>query len=202
VLTAPLLVALLASQAEPCVPGRQVTCSCGGGVEGFQTCNADGASFGPCACEEETYQEEAYEEEEDYGPDPRDPRYLPYEEEMEIPPGYELTQRIRTGWLITGISVFAGLYLYTAVIVTTDGTSGDSDALIPGIGPIIAAATSGGGFNTIDGVLIADGLVQLTAIAVAIWAIVDQRQLLVREDLAITPLLMPDGGGVALGMTF
>jgi hypothetical protein len=137
VLTAPLLVALLASQPEPCVPGRQVSCPCAGGGEGIQTCNADGASFGPCECEPledrareaRSYEEEeeAYEEEEDYGPDPRDPRYLAYEEGMEIPPGYELTRRIRTGWLITGLSVFAGLYLYTVVIVSSDRSFGLND---------------------------------------------------------------------------
>jgi hypothetical protein len=38
------------SSKSTCTPGAQVTCSCAGGVEGVQVCNADGQSFGSCQC--------------------------------------------------------------------------------------------------------------------------------------------------------
>jgi hypothetical protein len=31
-----------------CTPGRQTSCACGGGVEGFQVCKDDGSGFGAC----------------------------------------------------------------------------------------------------------------------------------------------------------
>ncbi|MEO7092904.1 MAG: hypothetical protein ABI175_06620 [Polyangiales bacterium] len=34
--------------ASGCTPGRQTTCACGGGVEGFQLCKGDGSGFGAC----------------------------------------------------------------------------------------------------------------------------------------------------------
>ncbi len=33
-----------------CAPGQQIACACGGGVEGFQTCNADGSGYSMCSC--------------------------------------------------------------------------------------------------------------------------------------------------------
>ncbi len=38
------------SSGTSCVPGQQIACSCGGGMEGFQVCNAEGAGYGPCSC--------------------------------------------------------------------------------------------------------------------------------------------------------
>ena len=34
--------------SNACTPGRQESCACGGGVEGYQVCKADGSGFGPC----------------------------------------------------------------------------------------------------------------------------------------------------------
>jgi hypothetical protein len=35
---------------EVCTPGAQVSCACGGGQEGAQSCNADGTALGECDC--------------------------------------------------------------------------------------------------------------------------------------------------------
>jgi hypothetical protein len=45
------LAAACGTDAAECVAGRQVECSCGEGATGFQVCNDDGASFGPCSCD-------------------------------------------------------------------------------------------------------------------------------------------------------
>jgi hypothetical protein len=36
----------------PCTPGSQVACPCFGGETGVQVCSGDGASFGPCVCQD------------------------------------------------------------------------------------------------------------------------------------------------------
>ncbi len=36
--------------AAVCEAGRQVTCACTGGAEGFQRCRADGSGFDDCEC--------------------------------------------------------------------------------------------------------------------------------------------------------
>ncbi|MFA6099412.1 MAG: hypothetical protein WC750_00860 [Patescibacteria group bacterium] len=33
-----------------CVPGQQIACACGGGINGTQVCVADGMSYGTCVC--------------------------------------------------------------------------------------------------------------------------------------------------------
>lgn len=40
--------------ATTCTPGRQASCACGGGVEGFQLCKDDGSGFGACVCNDAT----------------------------------------------------------------------------------------------------------------------------------------------------
>jgi hypothetical protein len=36
------------TRTTSCTPGRQTSCACGGGVEGYQLCKDDGSSFGAC----------------------------------------------------------------------------------------------------------------------------------------------------------
>jgi len=36
------------ADASACTPGRQTSCACGGGVEGYQICKDDGSGFGAC----------------------------------------------------------------------------------------------------------------------------------------------------------
>ena len=138
---------------------------------------------------------EPEEEEQYYEYDPRDPRYLPYDED--IPPGYVPGSRIRVGWLIAGAAVFVGLYAYTSFLFAITEEN-DEVVFIPGIGPIIFAAKGGSGETAGDTVLVIDGLLQMTAVAVAIWAVTDPRKLLIREDLAVTPFFLDEGGGVGV----
>lgn len=42
------------SGGAACVPGEQVTCACGSGVEGFQACLKDGTGYDLCYCPEAT----------------------------------------------------------------------------------------------------------------------------------------------------
>lgn len=37
--------------SSACTSGQQAACACGGGAQGFQTCDASGKSFGPCVCD-------------------------------------------------------------------------------------------------------------------------------------------------------
>ena len=146
---------------------------------------------------ERAYDEEE-EEEEYYEYDPRDPRYLPYDDE--VPSGYVKGTRIRVGWLIAGVAVFVGLYAYTAFLFAVSD-EGDELAFIPGVGPIIFAGR-GTGSTFGDSILVVDGLIQMAAVAVAIWAVTDPRKLLIREDLAVTPFFSADGGGLGLTARF
>jgi hypothetical protein len=36
-----------------CVPGQSIACACPNGDTGAQVCNEDGASYGPCICEDD-----------------------------------------------------------------------------------------------------------------------------------------------------
>lgn len=38
------------ASAGSCAPGRQASCACGGGAEGFQICKNDGSGFAACVC--------------------------------------------------------------------------------------------------------------------------------------------------------
>jgi hypothetical protein len=154
--------------------------------------------------EQEGVEVDDYEEdEEDYVEyDPRDPRWLPYYEGDAIPPGYVRGQRIRVGWLIAGIAVFAGLYAYTAFLFSlAEGDIGEA-ILIPGLGPMIEAGRSEDGSTFTDTILVLDGVFQLAGVAVAIWAVADPKQLLIRADLAVTPVVGAGGGGLVLTKSF
>jgi hypothetical protein len=148
---------------------------------------------------EERYSRDEEEEYIEY--DPRDPRYLPWDE-GEVPAGYVEGERIRVGWLITGIAVFAGLYAYTGLVFSLAEGDLHGTLLIPGIGPIIEAARGESGNTASDTILVLDGVFQAAAIAVAIWAVADPRKLFIRSDLAVTPLIGSDAGGLVLTASF
>jgi len=136
--------------------------------------------------------------------DPSAPKWLPYDED--VPPGYVASSRIRLGWLITGASTLAGSYAYTLAVyalVSTSTPKDDGILFLPGVGPLIFAAREGRhGSPFVVATLVIDGLLQMTAVAVAIWAATDSRKLLIRADLAVAPLLMEGGGGVGVTTRF
>lgn len=50
VVSAPIAPPAFAPPAMLCIPGQQLACACGGGVQGYQACAAGGMSYSPCVC--------------------------------------------------------------------------------------------------------------------------------------------------------
>lgn len=138
-----------------------------------------------------------------YEYEPRAPKSLPYAED--VPPGYVAVERIRLGWLIAGSSVFAGSYLYLLAMFSVVSTSSEKDGImfLPGVGPIIfAAQESSDGSAFVVATLALDGVLQFISGAVALWAALDPKKLLLREDLAVLPFVGANGGGLGVTARF
>jgi len=99
---------------------------------------------------------------------PMRPRRVPYEEGMQIPPGAEVTRRVRVGLVISGGLMFAIPFLATvftyAVSVYVGGDISGTLA-IPAVGPFLnipdAERSTGRFFLALDGALQTTGLVLL-----------------------------------------
>jgi hypothetical protein len=123
-----------------------------------------------------------------------------------IPPGYHPVQRLRTGLVVGGAVMFGVLYLFSALAAsissdTNQGNGFDNALWIPGIGPFIQMASTSSATGNL--VLAIDGAAQSAGLAMLIYGIVSPKTVLLRNDLATTPLVLPirvgnDGYGVGL----
>jgi hypothetical protein len=136
---------------------------------------------------------------------------IEYEEGKPAPDGYRLETRasrpmVTTGAVILGISAAAGALL--ALVASSDGDS-MATAIIPGIGPFIAAASNDKGDGASDAPLVLSGIGQLLGIGLlaigankttAQWERVYPSAAKVR----VTPMVSGgrSGFGVGLGGTF
>jgi hypothetical protein len=125
-----------------------------------------------------------------------------------IPPGYHPTQRARTGLIVGGAVMFGTLYFLSALVaaVASDaGNTGDNALYLPGVGPFIQMTTTSS--STANLFLALDGAIQSGGIAMLIYGIATPKTVLVRNDLATTPVVLPirigtDGYGLGVMAKF
>jgi len=148
------------------------------------------------------------------------PDELEWVEGAAIPPGYEPDTRVRKGLLIGGLVTFGVAWLGSAAAATyfieqdrynertfqVGDDSGEeypaaAPLYVPVIGPFIAIGTMDPD-KRITAALVADGVVQIGGLAMALAGLIAQEQVLVRSDTAsvtVVPTVAPQGaGGVSL----
>jgi hypothetical protein len=123
-----------------------------------------------------------------------------------IPPGYHAAQRTRTGLIVGGSLMFALPYLFSTLVAAgysdaNGGSGGDNALYLPGVGPLIQMTNTSSALGNV--VLAMDGALQCGGIAMLIYGIANPKTVLVRNDLATAPVVMPirmgkDGYGVGL----
>jgi len=133
------------------------------------------------------------------------PRRLAYDPEQPIPAGYHVEHRTRYGLAISGIALFAAVYLPTAAFAS----EGSLLLVVPVLGPLFAIPEEtadncqggveyGGCFlsdEILTAFLIADAVVQAAGVVMA-WRGLAGRDLLIRDQAPRTALLPgPIGGG-------
>jgi hypothetical protein len=143
-----------------------------------------------------------------YAPQPRRHR-IRYHEGMELPPGAEITNRVKLGMLIPGLAIFAVPYIITAMAYSISNDTGggiDPTILIPVVGPFIQIPDASGSAARTglawDGILQTVGLV-LFAVGViprkyvTYYAGVDGAQ-----RFSLAPRFGPGGGGLDAAIRF
>ena len=121
-----------------------------------------------------------------------------------IPPGYHPVQRVRTGLIVGGAVLFGIFYLisaFDASIASDNGNSGNNALWLPGIGPFIQMASTSSATGNLA--LAIDGAAQSAGLAMLIYGMVSPKTVLIRNDLATTPLVLPirvgsDGYGLGV----
>ncbi len=127
-----------------------------------------------------------------------------------MPAGYHPVQRVRTGFIAGGASMLVSLYLLSALVasVVSDASQGsqqDTALYVPAIGPFIQMTSTSSATGNF--VLAIDGAVQSAGLAMLIYGIASPRTVLVRNDLATAPRVLPirlgrDGYGLGLVARF
>ena len=139
------------------------------------------------------------------------PRRLRYDPEQPIPAGYHVEHRTRYGLAISGLALFAAVYLPTAAAAWYDTGERTPFYVVPVLGPLLAIPTKRGETcvpsdtsdcsvdaafdNVVTAVFIADAIVQGVGLLLA-WRGLAGRDLLIRDQAPRTALLPgPIGGG-------
>ncbi len=148
------------------------------------------------------------------------PDELEWVEGAAIPPGYEPDTRVRKGLLIGGLVTFGVAWLGSAAAASYlierdeyddrtfhvgDDSGEDYPAAaplyVPVIGPFVAIGTMQPN-KQITAALVADGVVQMGGLAMALAGLIAQEQVLVRSktaSVAVVPTASPQGdGGLSL----
>ncbi len=100
------------------------------------------------------------------------------------PPGYVLGSEPRGGLWITGLGVFGGAYLISALAGGTAASEGQEEAaplLIPVVGPWVTVRTTDAD-SGLRSALVIDGIAQLAGVALFISGMAAQRDVFVRAD--------------------
>jgi hypothetical protein len=139
------------------------------------------------------------------------PRQLAYDPDQPIPAGYHIEHRTRYGLAISGIALFAAVYLPTAAAAWYDSRDGTPLYVVPVLGPLFAIPTKTAdtcnpddhfGCGAFDGiitaVLVADAVVQAAGVVMA-WRGLAGRDLLIRDQAPRAALLPGPIGGAGYG---
>lgn len=121
-----------------------------------------------------------------------------------IPPYYEHRLMIRKGAVITGISIFGGVYLTSTLVGVVDPST--YPMLIPIAGPWITIVNNQGSIAPPAVWFLAmNGIAQATGLGLFIWGMTDKQDFLVKKpfgfaSLHVSPVLMPQfAGGTVTG---
>ena len=146
-----------------------------------------------------------------------------YREGDPIPPGYRLEETVRKGPIIAGAIVLGVPYVIGLSVASQRGFENESHWLaVPGLGPWMTLAARDGcdddrssndedddladcvGDVLLGTVLTLDGLMQATGSVLLIVGLTSKKEVLVREDLALTvrPIRIGRGHGLGISGTF
>ena len=145
---------------------------------------------------------------------PVQPAILPYEEGQTIPEGYTPDSRPRTGLIIGGAITFLVPYLSSVAIALgaqRDARHGDmsrheaeelSPLYAPIAGPFIAIGTADRDDAREIAPFVAAGLVQAAGAGMLLAGIFSRKQVLVRKQATVTPLVSAGTLGVSAAGSF
>lgn len=145
---------------------------------------------------------------------PVQPPILPYEEGQTIPEGYTPDSRPRTGLIIGGAITFLVPYLSSVAIALgaqRDARQGgmsshEADELsplyVPIAGPFIAIGTADRDDAREIAPFVASGLVQAAGAGMLLAGIFARKQVLVRKQATVTPLVSPGTLGLSAAGSF
>ena len=113
-----------------------------------------------------------------------------------IPPGYHPVERIRTGMVAGGATMFGVPYLISALVAAGTADNGCCGAMwIPVIGPFIQMTQWGtsdaSAVDTGDIFLVLDGALQAAGLAMFIYGLAVPKTVLMRNDLGFVKNVMP-----------
>jgi hypothetical protein len=140
------------------------------------------------------------------------PTQMAYHADQPVPDGYHVERRTRYGLAISGVALFATVYVPTAAAAFYDTRDGTPLYVVPVLGPLFAIPKKtgqpcdGGDQNIcldfdgfITAFLIADAVVQAAGLVMA-WRGFAGREVLIRDGAARTALVPgPIGGGGGYG---
>jgi hypothetical protein len=127
---------------------------------------------------------------------------MPYKEGDAVPPGYRVEDRARRGLVIAGAVTFGSAYLISILGASAAVSDGGRESeqfgalFIPVAGPFVTIGTAGDDASGAVPIFILDGIAQIGGVVMFIAGMAATQTLLVREDVASTPILRPD---VAVG---
>jgi len=131
-----------------------------------------------------------------------------------IPPGYHPAERIRSGLVAGGATMFGVPYLISALVAAGGADSGCCGAMwIPVVGPLIQMTQWGPGTDASateagDIFLVLDGALQAAGIAMFVYGLAVPKTVLVRNDLGFlknvtaTPIVGKNFNGLGLSGQF
>jgi hypothetical protein len=138
------------------------------------------------------------------------PRQLAYDPKQPVPAGYHVEHRTRYGLAISGIALFAAVYVPTAAAAWYDSGDGTPLYVVPVLGPLFAIRTKTGNCDQNDeygscdwddfvtAFLIADAVVQAAGVVMALGGFAG-RNLLIRDQAPRAAVLPGPIGGAGYG---
>ncbi len=132
---------------------------------------------------------------------PDAPKTLPWDGTEPVPAGYHPERRVRKGLVIGGSITLGAGWFATMIVVGLSGTDAQKPwGWIPVVGPLGAALAD----DKESRAYLVLGGIQAVGAAMLLGGIFAKKQVLVRDDLAITvtPVAAPSIAGLAIGGAF
>ena len=124
---------------------------------------------------------------------------LPLEAGMRVPSGYTVVERTRKGPLIAGAVTFGSAYLLAAAFEAIGNhytTRPEYALFVPVLGPFLQMDRAGADLSTL--ILATNGIAQGIGVGLLVYGLVSKKQVLVRDDLAVIPIVSASSAGLSL----